>query len=61
MGNVSDKNYGVNLNAHIPFKKSPPPAPTENRSVYDTIWKNMVEPDKPEMIIKHGAKDLQSR
>jgi hypothetical protein len=25
----------------------------ENRSVYDIIWKNIVEPDKPQMTTRH--------
>jgi hypothetical protein len=58
MRNVSDKNYGVNQNTHISFNNFP--ASNENRSVYDLIGKNMVEPDKPEMTINHGASTLQS-
>jgi len=28
----------------------------ENRAVYDMMWNNMVEPGRPQMAIKRGAK-----
>ena len=27
----------------------------ENRAVYETMWKNRVEPDRPQMTIQYGA------
>jgi hypothetical protein len=27
----------------------------ENLAVYETMWKNMVKPDKPHMTLQHGA------
>jgi hypothetical protein len=32
----------------------------ENRSVYEILWKNMVEPDWPQMIIQYGACTLHA-
>jgi hypothetical protein len=29
--------------------------PTEYRAVYEIMWKNMVEPDKPQMTMKYGS------
>jgi len=29
--------------------RNPPPPPLENRALYDTMWKNMVEPDRPQI------------
>jgi len=31
----------------------------ENRAVYEIIWKNMVEPDRSHMTIKHGGEKMQ--
>jgi hypothetical protein len=28
---------------------------SENRAVYEIMWKNMVEPDRPQMTILYGA------
>jgi hypothetical protein len=30
---------------------SPHPPPTPNRAVYEIMWKNIVEPDRPEIIV----------
>jgi len=32
----------------------------DNRAVYKTMWKNVVEPDRSQMTIKHGAEKAQS-
>jgi len=26
---------------------------SENRAVYETMWKNIVEPDRPQMTTRH--------
>jgi hypothetical protein len=26
----------------------------ENRALYEAVWKNMVDPDRPQMIIQYG-------
>jgi len=31
---------------------TPPP---ESRAVYEVMWKNMVEPDRPQMTLQYGA------
>jgi hypothetical protein len=41
MTNVLDKNCGENQTTHFMLKNSPPPP--ENRSVYETMSKNLVE------------------
>ena len=28
--------------------------PPENLAAYDVMWKNMVEPERPQMIIQYG-------
>jgi hypothetical protein len=35
------------------FNNDPPPPPTltENRAVYEKLWKSMVQPDRPQMTI----------
>jgi len=30
--------------------------PPENRGVYEIIWKNIVQPDRSQMTILHGAR-----
>jgi hypothetical protein len=36
-----------NQKPHFIFDNSPPPP--ENRGVYETAWKNIVKPDRPQM------------
>jgi hypothetical protein len=48
MRNVSDKSYRKNQNTDFMLKKL---FPHENRAVYEIIWKNMVEPERPQMTI----------
>jgi hypothetical protein len=48
MRNVSDKISRGNQNTHFMFSNFFSP---ENRAVYEVMWKNVVEPDKPEMTI----------
>ena len=31
----------------------------ENRAVYEVMWGNTVEPDRPQMAIKYGAKNMR--
>ena len=33
----------------------------ENRFFYETMWKNIVEPDRPQMTIWYGARSLHAR
>ena len=50
--NVSDKLCTVNQNTHFVFSNSPPPAP-ENLTVYEIMWKTIVEQDRPHMTMWH--------
>ena len=45
--NVSDKSCGENQNTHFMSNKFF----SENRAVYEIMWKNMVEPDRPQITI----------
>jgi len=47
MRNVSDKTCRGNENTHFVSCKSPP----QNRAVYEMIWRNIVEPGRPQMTI----------
>ena len=45
MKNVSDKNCRENQNTHFMFNN----IFLENRTVYEIMWKNIVEPGRPQM------------
>jgi hypothetical protein len=45
MRNVSDKS-GENQNTHSVFIP-----PSQNRAVYEIMWKNFVEPGRPQMTV----------
>jgi hypothetical protein len=45
--NVSDKSCTENQNTHFIFNKFF----FQNRAVYEIMWNNMVQPDKPQMTI----------
>jgi hypothetical protein len=45
MRNVSDKICRENQNAHLVFNNSC----YENRAVYEVKWKNIIEPERPQM------------
>jgi hypothetical protein len=47
MRNVSDKSCRENQNTHFVFSN----CFFENRAVYEIMWKNIVETDRPQMII----------
>ena len=47
MRNISDKRCRENQNTHY-IPKLPP---SENRVVYEIMWKNIVQPDRPQMKI----------
>ena len=49
MGNVSDKSYRESQNTHFMFINFS----FEGRTVYQIMWKNVVEPDGPQMTIWH--------
>ena len=49
MRNVSDKNCTEIQNTHFVFSNFF--SPLENRAVYETMWKNTVEPNRPNMTI----------
>ena len=34
--------------------------PSENRAVYEIMWENVVEPDRPQMAEQHGACALRA-
>ena len=46
MGNVSDKSCRENQNTDFMFNYSF----FETHAVYEIMWKNVVEPDRPQMI-----------
>ena len=46
MRSVSDKRSRENQNTHFISNKF---FSSENRAVYETMWKNIVEPDRPQM------------
>ena len=48
MGNVLDKRYREKQNTHFMFNNFPP----ENLTVYEIMWKNMIEPDRQNDNIK---------
>jgi len=43
---VSDKRYKENQNTHFTFSNF-----FENHTVYEIMWKNIVEPEEPQMTI----------
>jgi len=45
MRNASDKHSGENQNTHFMLNNFF----SENRAVYEIMWKNMVEPDRSQM------------
>jgi hypothetical protein len=47
MRKVGDKNCRENQNTHFICNKMF----SENLAVYEIMWKNMVEPDRPQMTI----------
>jgi len=49
MRNISEKGCKENQNTHITFNNSPPP---ENRAVYEIMWKNMAELDRPHTTLR---------
>jgi hypothetical protein len=52
MGNISDKSCRENQNTHFTFNNFFSP---ENRAVYDIMWKNAVQPDRPHVTVLYGA------
>jgi len=48
MRNVSDIRFIENQNAHFKFSNFF----SENRAVYEIMWKNIVEPGRPQMAIR---------
>ena len=49
MKNVSDKSCRGNQNMLFTFSISPPSP--ENRAVYNIMWKNVADSDRPQMTI----------
>ena len=43
---VAEKSCRENKNRHFMFKNF-----FENRAVYEIMWKNIIEPDRPQMTI----------
>ena len=56
MKNVSRKSCTENQNTYLTFNNFFP----ENRAVYGVMWKNTVEPDRPQMAIQYGACALRA-
>jgi hypothetical protein len=54
MRNILDKNCRENQNRHFMFSNSYP----EKWAVYEIIWKNMIKPEKPQIIIQYGTSAL---
>jgi hypothetical protein len=52
MRNVSEKSCRENQETHFMFNKFFFP---ENRAVYEIMWQNIVQPDRPQMTILYGA------
>ena len=48
MRNASDKRCIENQNTHFMFNNL---STQKNRAVYEIMWKNIVEPDRPQMTI----------
>jgi hypothetical protein len=46
MRKVADKICAENQNIHLMFNNF-----FENRAVYEIMWKNIIEPDRPKMTI----------
>jgi hypothetical protein len=51
MRNISDKRCRENQGTHFTFSNSF----SENLAIYEIMWKNMVEPDRPDMTIRLHA------
>jgi len=49
--NVSDKRCRENQNTHFMFNFFSP----ESHALYEIMWKNTTEPDKPPMTVQYGA------
>ena len=47
MRNVSDKSCRENQNTHFTFNNFF----SDNRNIYDIMWKNKVQPGRPQMTI----------
>jgi len=50
MGNISDE-ICRHRHTHILYSVTL----SENRAVYEIIWQNMVQPDRPLMTVEYGA------
>jgi hypothetical protein len=51
MRNFSDKYCRKNQNTHICSIRFF----SQNIAIYETAWKNVVEPERPQMTIQYGA------
>ena len=47
MRNISDRICKANQNTHFVVQERL----SENRAIYDIVWQNMVQPDKPQMTM----------
>ena len=47
MRNVADKSCNENQNTHLVINNFS----SENRAIYEMVWKNLVELDRPQMIL----------
>jgi hypothetical protein len=53
MRNVLDRSR-ENQNTHFMFDNFS----SENRAVYEILWKDMVCPDRPQVTMKYGAENM---
>ena len=51
MRNVTEKIYVGNENTHVKFSKCFP----KNSAIYEIMWKNVVQKDRSQTIIKYCA------
>lgn len=57
MRNVSDNGWRENQMTHFVFNNFFP----EILDVYEIVWENMVDPDRPHMTTQHGACALHAK
>ena len=58
MRNVLDKSCTENQNTHVVFSNF---FFSENRTIYEIMWENMVEPERPQMTVQYDACALHAR
>jgi hypothetical protein len=56
MRNVADVSCRENCNTHFMFSNFFP----KNHAIHETMWQNMVKPDRPHITIQYGACALRA-